>query len=159
MELKANPCPKCGNQKVSVRGIFMGSDGKGCARVKCKQCGFTGPFAETAEEAVKVWNILIIEVFERMNPHHEKEGDAMKKHEPCPVCGKANMEVKQMTLSKKKSFVESESSAPCVGSAVGLALNAATRTMRCGIGTKQSSKFTEKTSQRKNRLEYRKMWL
>lgn len=102
MEFEIKPCPKCGNQKVSVRGIFGGSDGKGCARVKCKQCGFAGPFAETAEEAVKVWNILIVEVFERMNPHHEKEGDAMKKHEPCPVCGKANMEVKQMTLSKEE---------------------------------------------------------
>lgn len=102
MELEIKPCPKCGNQKVSVRGIFRESDGKGCDRVKCKQCGFTGPFAETAEEAVKVWNILIVEVFEKMNPHHEKEGDAMKKHEPCPACGEANVEVKQMTLSKEE---------------------------------------------------------
>ena len=34
----------------------------------------------------------------------EKEEDAMKKHEPCPVCGEANVEVKEGDIRGEHKF-------------------------------------------------------
>lgn len=38
MEFEIKPCPKCGNQKVSVRGIFRESDGKATGKRRERVC-------------------------------------------------------------------------------------------------------------------------
>nr|DAE79403.1 MAG TPA: zinc-ribbon family protein [Caudoviricetes sp.] len=89
MEVQHNSCPKCGCNRLNTFA-FMDKTGDHVC-IECKKCRFKGPLVRTKEEAWLSWDIAA-NIIKKM----EKEGDAMKKNESCHVCGKANMEVKQI---------------------------------------------------------------
>lgn len=99
MEVQHNACPKCGCNRLDIFAVMDKTGDHVC--VGCKKCRFKGPLARTKAEAWLSWDIAMSIIKKTEKDKTEKE-DSIKKHEPCPACGEANVEVKQMTLSKEE---------------------------------------------------------
>ena len=97
MEVQHNTCPKCGCNRLDIFAVMDKTGDHVC--VGCKKCRFKGPLVRTKAEAWLSWDIAM-SIIKQM----EKEGDAMKKHEPCPVCGEANVEVKEGDIRGEHEF-------------------------------------------------------
>lgn len=59
MEIKHNPCPKCGNENPTF--VRLIGSAEGCAQVRCKKCGFVGPFSQIPMDAWALWDIATAE--------------------------------------------------------------------------------------------------
>jgi len=54
MESKLRSCPFCGGEHLSVEKISYSVDGA-AYRVEC-DCGARGPWSDTKEQAIEIWN-------------------------------------------------------------------------------------------------------
>lgn len=59
MEIKHNPCPKCGNENPTF--VRLIGSAEGCAQVRCRKCGFVGPFSQIPMDAWALWDIATAE--------------------------------------------------------------------------------------------------
>ena len=59
MEIKHNPCPKCGNENPTF--VRLIGSAEGCAQVRCRKCGFVGPFSQIPMDAWALWDAATAE--------------------------------------------------------------------------------------------------
>lgn len=59
MEIKHNPCPKCGNENPTF--VRLIGSVEGCAQVRCRKCGFVGPFSQIPMDAWALWDAATAE--------------------------------------------------------------------------------------------------
>lgn len=59
MEIKHNPCPKCGNENPTFVRLIGSTEG--CAQVRCRKCGFVGPFSQIPMDAWALWDAATAE--------------------------------------------------------------------------------------------------
>lgn len=59
MEIKHNSCPKCGNENPTF--VRLIGSAEGCAQVRCRKCGFVGPFSQIPMDAWALWDIATAE--------------------------------------------------------------------------------------------------
>ena len=55
MELKANPCPMCGNENPTL--VRTAGSEEGSTQIRCERCGFVSEFARTRMDALALWNV------------------------------------------------------------------------------------------------------
>ncbi len=55
MELKANPCPMCGNENPTL--VRTAGSEEGSVQIRCERCGFVSEFARTRMDALALWNV------------------------------------------------------------------------------------------------------
>lgn len=55
MELKANPCPMCGNENPTL--VRTAGSEEGSVQIRCEKCGFVSEFARTRMDALALWNV------------------------------------------------------------------------------------------------------
>lgn len=55
MELKANPCPMCGNENPTL--VRTAGSEEESAQIRCERCGFVSEFARTRMDALALWNV------------------------------------------------------------------------------------------------------
>ena len=59
MEIKHNPCPKCGNENPTF--VRLIGSAEGCAQVRCRKCGFVGPLSQIPMDAWALWDAATAE--------------------------------------------------------------------------------------------------
>lgn len=59
MEIKHNPCPKCGNENPTF--VRLIGSAEGCAQIRCRKCGFVGPFSQIPMDARALWDAATAE--------------------------------------------------------------------------------------------------
>lgn len=55
MELKANPCPMCGNENPTL--VRTAGSEEGSVQIRCEKCGFVSEFVCTRMDALAPWNV------------------------------------------------------------------------------------------------------
>lgn len=80
MEIKHNPCPKCGNENPTF--VRLIGSAEGCAQVRCRKCGFVGPFSQIPMDAWALWDIATAERTETPAERTETPAEPRKTQQP-----------------------------------------------------------------------------
>lgn len=80
MEIKHNPCPKCGNENPTF--VRLIGSAEGCAQVRCRKCGFVGPFSQIPMDAWALWDAATAERTETLAERTETLAEPRKTQQP-----------------------------------------------------------------------------
>lgn len=80
MEIKHNPCPKCGNENPTF--VRLIGSAEGCAQVRCRKCGFVGQFSQIPMDAWALWDIATAERTETLAERTETLAEPRKTKQP-----------------------------------------------------------------------------
>lgn len=101
MEVQHNTCPKCGCNRLDIFAVMDKTGDHVC--VGCKKCRFKGLLVRNKAEAWLSWDIAM-SIIKQMEKDKTEKEDSIKKHEPCPACGEANVEVKEVDILGEHKF-------------------------------------------------------